>query len=48
MESLGKSKSKITKDKNGEKELHLKITEVVLSHCNKIINKILESLYIFC
>ena len=32
------TKSKITKDKNGENVPHLEITEVVLVHCN-IANK---------
>ena len=34
MELLGSTKSKIHKDKNGENAPHLKITEVVLIHCN--------------
>ena len=34
MKILESTKSKITKDKNGEKVLHLEITEVVLVHCN--------------
>ena len=34
MELLGSTKSKIHKDKNGENVPHLKITEVVLIHCN--------------
>ena len=38
MKLLGSTKSKITKDKNGENVSHLKITEVVLVHCN-IVNK---------
>ena len=37
MKLLGSTKSKITKDENGENLLHLEITEVVLVHCN-IIN----------
>ena len=36
MELLGRTKSKITKDKNGENVPHLEITEVVLIHCNFI------------
>ena len=41
---LGSTKSKTTKDKNGENVPHLEITEVVLIHCNiaMIINKIQE------
>ena len=34
MKLLGSTKSKITKDKNGENEPYLEITEVVLIHCN--------------
>ena len=34
MKLLGSAKSKITKDKNGENVPHLKITEVVIVHCN--------------
>ena len=32
------TKSKITKDKNGENFPHLEITEVVLVHCNIVNN----------
>ena len=35
---LGSTKNKITKDKNGENEPHLEITEVVLVHCNFVNN----------
>ena len=35
---LGSTKSKITKDENGEIVPHLEITEVVLVHCNIINN----------
>ena len=35
---LGSTKSKITKDENGEKVPHVEITEVVLIHCN-IVNE---------
>ena len=38
MKLLGSTKNKITKDKNGENVPHLKITEVVLVHCNIINN----------
>ena len=38
MKLLGSTKSKITKDKNGENVLHLEITEVVLVHCNIVNN----------
>ena len=36
MKLLGSSKSKITKDKNGENVLYLEITEAVLIHCNVV------------
>ena len=36
MKLLGSTKSKQTKDKNGEHVPHLEITEVVLIHCNII------------
>ena len=35
---LGSTKSKITKDKNGENVPHLGITEVVLIHCTIVNN----------
>ena len=34
MKSLGRTKSKITKDENAESVPHLEITEVVLVDCN--------------
>ena len=34
MNLLGSTKSKITKDKNGENMPHLEIPEAVLVHCN--------------
>ena len=34
----GNTKSKIPKDENGENVSHLEITEVVLVHCNIVIN----------
>ena len=34
MKLLGSTKTKITKDKNGENVGHLEITELVLVHCN--------------
>ena len=43
MKLLGSTKSKITKDKNGENVPYLKITEVILIHCNVVNNKIQES-----
>ena len=38
MKLLGSTESKITKNKNGENVPHLKITEVVLIHCNIVNN----------
>ena len=38
MKLLGGTKSKINKDKNYENLLHLKITQVILIHCNVVNN----------
>ena len=38
MKLLGSTKSKITRDKNGENEPHLQITEAVLLHFNIVNN----------
>ena len=38
MKLLVSTKSKITKDENGENVPHLEITEVVLIHCNIVSN----------
>ena len=38
MKLLGSTKSRITKDENGENVPHLEITEVVLIHCNNVRN----------
>ena len=38
MKLLGSTKSKITKDKNGENVPHLEVTEVVLVHCDIVNN----------
>ena len=38
MKLLGSTKSKITKDKNGENVPHLEILEVVSVHCNMVNN----------
>ena len=38
MQLLGSTKSKITKDENGENVLHLEITKVILVHCNIVSN----------
>ena len=35
---LGRTKDKIIKDKNGEEVRHLKISELVLVHCNVVNN----------
>ena len=37
-EIIGSTKSKITKDKNGENVPYLEITEIVLIHCNIVNN----------
>ena len=38
MKLLGSTKSKITKNENGENVPNLKITEIVLMHCNIVNN----------
>ena len=38
MKLLGNTKSKITKDENGENVPYFEITEVVLMHCNLVNN----------
>ena len=38
MKLLGRTKSKINKDKNGENVPHLETTDVVLIHCNIVNN----------
>ena len=38
MKLLESTKTKITKDKNGENVSHLELTEVVLIHCNIVNN----------
>ena len=38
MKILGSTKSKITKDENGENVSHLEITEVILFYCNIVKN----------
>ena len=50
MKLLGSTKSKITKDKNGENTPHLKINEAILVQCNIVNNDYLQNsrvLYIF-
>ena len=51
MKLLGSTKSKITKDENGENLPHLEITEVILVHCNIVNNDYQQDsrvLYTFC
>ena len=38
MKLLGRIKSKITKDKNGENLHYLEITEVIIIHCSVVNN----------
>ena len=38
MKLLGRTESKITKNKNGENVLHLEVVELVLVHCNLFNN----------
>ena len=38
MKLLGSTKSKITKDENGENVPHLELTEVILVNCNFVNN----------
>ena len=38
MKLFGSTENKKTKDKNGDNVPHLKITEVILLHCNIIKN----------
>ena len=50
MKLLGRTKSKTTKDKNGEDVRHLGIAELVLVHCNLVNNDYQQDsriLYIF-
>ena len=50
MKLLESTKSKITKDKNGEKVHHLEITKVIFVHCNIANNNYQQDswvLYIF-
>ena len=43
MKLLGSTKSKITKNQNGENLPYLEITEVVLIHCNVVNNNYQQS-----
>ena len=47
MKFLGSTKSKITKDKNGENEHLLEITEAVLVHCNIVNNDYQQDARVF-
>ena len=38
MKLLGRTESKVTKDKNGENLLHLEILELIVVHCNLVNN----------
>ena len=38
MKLPGSTKSKITKDKNGENVPHLEIADIILVHCNIVNN----------
>ena len=44
MKLLGSTKSKLTKDENGENVSHLEITKVVLVHCNIVNNSYKQDL----
>ena len=48
MKLLGSTKSKITKDENGENVSYLEITEVVLIHCNVANNNYQQNSRVLC
>ena len=48
MKLLGSFKNKITIDKSGENVLHIEITEVVLVHCNIVINDYQQDSRVLC
>ena len=48
MKLLGSTKSKITKDENGENIPCLKITEVLLIHFNVVNNSYIQNSMEFC
>ena len=48
MKLFGSTKSKITKDENGENVIYLEITEVVLIHCNVVNNSYKQNSRILC
>ena len=43
---LGSTKSKATKDENGENMLYLEINEVILIHCNVVNNSYQNKLWV--
>ena len=45
---FGSTKSKITKDKNGESVPHLEITEVLLLNCNIVNNDYQQNSKVLC
>ena len=47
MKLLGSTKSKITKDKNGENVPHLEVVELVLVHCDLVNNDYQQDSRIF-
>ena len=47
MKLLGRTKRKITKDKNGETVPHLEVVELVLVHCNLVNNDYQQDSRIF-
>ena len=48
MKLLGSTENKIAKDKNGENVPHLRITEVVLVHCNIVNNYYQQDSRVLC
>ena len=48
MNTFGSSKSKITKDKNGENVPNLEIAEVILVHCNTVNNDYQQVSRVLC
>ena len=48
MKLLGSTKSKITKDENGENVPHLKVSEAVLIHCNIVNNNYHQDSRVLC
>ena len=48
MKLLGSTKSKITKNENGENAPNMEITEVVLVHCNIVKNNYQQNSRVLC